>query len=97
MHNHHVLLGNDPDLGSARCRFFGASLYYGTAGGGGLVAPPSTQMYCAMTDGHCMLCLRHDTRPKPRGKKSMTGGGGAINRAAFPAASLSPRHWFKVR
>ena len=61
----------------------------------GLVAPASTQMYCAMTDGHCMLCLRHDTRPRPKGKRSITGGGGggAINRAASPAASLPPRHW----
>ena len=32
-----------------------------------------------MTDGHCMLCPRHDTRPRPKGKRSMTGerGGGA--------------------
>ena len=62
----------------------------------GIVAPASTQMYCAMTDDHCMLCLRHDTRPRPKGKRSMTGGGGAaINRAASPAASLPPRHWYK--
>ena len=33
-------------------------------------------MYSAMTDGHCMLCLRHDTRPRPKGKRSMIGGGG---------------------
>ena len=57
----------------------------------GLVAPASTQMYCAMTDGLCMLCLRHDTRPRPKDKRSMTGG--AISRAASPAASLPPRHW----
>ena len=24
----------DPDLGTVKCRFFGVSLYYGTAGGG---------------------------------------------------------------
>ena len=65
--------------------------YHGTAGG--LVTPPSAQMHYAMTDGHCMLCLRHDTRPRPRGEKSMTGGGGGgINWGASPTASLSPRH-----
>ena len=67
--------------------------------GEGLVARPSTQMYCAMTNGHCMLCLRHYTRPRPRSKKSMTGGGGgwgAINRDASPAASLSDAE-FRVR
>ena len=32
-----------------------------------------------MTDGHCILCLRHDTRPRPRGKKyDLGGGGGAL-------------------
>ena len=62
-------------------------------GGGGVVAPPSTQMYCATTDCHCMFCLRHDKRPRPRGKISMTGGGGGTsNRAASPAASLPPHH-----
>ena len=77
------------------CSFQGRALpglYHGTAGG--LVAPPSTQMYCAMTDGHCMLSLQHDTRPRPRGKKydSGGGGGGGINQAASPAASLSTSH-----
>ena len=71
----------DPDLGTVRCRFFGTSrglapwtstrtLPWNCCGA------PSTQMYCATTDGHCMLCLRHDTSPRPR-DKSMTGGGGA--------------------
>ena len=31
--------------------------------------------------------------PDQEAKKSITGRGGAINRAASPAASLSPRHW----
>ena len=40
---------------------------------GGLVAPHPPKcihLYCAMTDGHCMLCLRHNTRPRPRDKKA---------------------------
>ena len=63
-------------------------------------APPSIQMYCAMTDG--LACCAYDmthvprTRLRPRGKKSMTGERGAINRAASPAASLPPRHWFRL-
>ena len=48
-------------------------LYHETAGG--FVPPPSTQMYRAMTGGHCMLCLRHDTRPRPRRKKYEEGRG----------------------
>ena len=89
-----------PELDTVRCRFFGASR--GRApwtstrtlpwNCWGLVAPASTQMYCVMTDGHCMLCLQHDTRPRPKGKINMNGGGGGINRAASPAASLPPRH-----
>ena len=51
-----------------------------------------------MTDGHCMLCLWHDTRPEDasqtKRQKVWLGGGGAINRAASPAASLPPRHCF---
>ena len=58
----------------------------------GLVAPASTQMYCAMTDGHCMLYLRHDTRPRPKGKRSMTGGWAPLIGLPPPAASLPPRH-----
>ena len=85
-------------LDTVRCRFFGASPWTSTRtlpwNCWGLVAPASTQIYCAMTDSHCMLCLRHDTRPRPKGKRSMTGGGGgAIDRAASPAASVPPRHW----
>ena len=53
----------------------------------GLVAPASTQMYCTMTDGHCMLCLRHDTRPRPKGKRSITGGGGG----GAPLIGLPPQ------
>ena len=85
-----------------RCRFFGASrgeppgtplgLYHGTVGG--LVAPTSTQMYCAMTDRHCMLCLRHDTGPRQRG---YDWKGGTINQAASPVALLSPRHWYLLQ
>ena len=52
----------------------------------GLVAPASTQMYCAMTDGHCMLCLRHDTRPRLKGKRSMTGG--CLPRSFTPTTPL---------
>ena len=59
--------------------------------GGGLVAPPSTQMYCAMTDGHCMLCLRHDKRPRPRGKKYDWGGGG-LHQSGFLPISFIPIH-----
>ena len=35
MHNHPGIVGQilDPDLGTVRCRLFGASLYHGTAGG----------------------------------------------------------------
>ena len=54
-----------------------------------LVAPPFTQMYCAMTDGHCMLCLPHDTRPRPRGKRSMTGGAPLIG---LPPQQLHSHH-----
>ena len=32
-------------------------LCHGTAGGGRGCSAPSTQMHCAMSDGHCMLCL----------------------------------------
>ena len=106
MHNHAPIYCwaiLDPELGTVRCRFFGVSR--GRAPWTstrtlpwdcwGFVAPASTQMYCAMTDGHCMLCLRHDTSPRPKGKRSMTeggGGGGVINWAASSAASLPPRH-----
>ena len=55
----------------------------------GLVALASTQMYCAMTDGHCMLCLRHDTRPRPKGKICMTGGPPLIG---LPPQQLHSRH-----
>ena len=96
----HLLLGNiRPELGTVRCRFFGASRGLARTlpwNCWGLVAPKSTQMYCAMTDGHCMLCLRNDTRPRPKDKTSMTGGGGGaplIGRAASPEASLPQRHW----
>ena len=75
MHNHPRIV--DPDLGTVRCRFFGLhSTSCWGGGGGGSCSTPSTQMYCAMTDGHCMLYLRHYTRPRPR-EKSMTGGRGA--------------------
>ena len=77
------------------------------AGGGGGVAcsAPSIQMYCAMTYGHCVLCLRHNTCPRPRDKKARLerrgggggGGGGAIIRDASPAASLPPRHWYWIQ
>ena len=82
----YVLLGNiRPRLGTVRCRFFGGSR--GLAPSTSTRTPPwkcwgGTQMYCAMTDGHCMLSDQEG--------KSMTWG--AINRAASPAASLSPRH-----
>ena len=56
----------------------------------GLVAPASTQMYCAMTDDHCMLCLRHDTCPRPKGKRSMTGGGAPL--IGLPPQQLHSHH-----
>ena len=54
-----------------------------------LVAPASTQMYCAMTDGHCTLCLRHDTCPRPKDKRSMTGGAPLIR---LPPQQLHSHH-----
>ena len=93
----HVLLGNiRPRF---RCRKMQLpegeltgpppGLYYATAGEGG----GRGLVYCAMTDGYCMLCLWHASQTKRH--KSITEGG-AINRAASPAASLSPRHCLEV-
>ena len=95
----HVLLGNiRPGFRYGKMQIlwsFQASplgpqsgLYHGTAGV--FVAPPSTQMYCAMTDGHCMLCLRHDTRPRPRGKKGMMGEGAPL--IGLPPQKLHSHH-----
>ena len=56
--------------------------------GRGLVAPPFTQMYCAMAHGHCMLCLRHDTSPRPRGKTNYDWGRGA------PLIGLPPQQLY---
>ena len=47
-------------------------------------------MYCSMTNGHCMLCLRHDTRPRPRGNKSMTGDG--VPLIGLPPQQLHSHH-----
>ena len=58
---------------------------------GELIAPPGSQLYCTMTCGHSMSCLRHDTRSRPKSKKASTTWG-VIDQAASPAASLSPRH-----
>ena len=55
---------------------------------GGLVAPPSIQMNCTMTDGHCKLCLRHDTRPKTKRQNSMTGA----PLIGLPPQQLHPHH-----
>ena len=49
-----------------------------------LAAPASTQMYCAITDGHCILCLRHDTRPDQEAKKSL--GEGRHQSGCFPGS-----------
>ena len=82
----HVLLGNI----RPRFRYRKMQILWTFApqvaggGGGGACSTPSTQMYCAMTDGHCMLCPDQET-------ESMTGGA-AIIPGASPAASLPPRH-----
>ena len=52
-------------------------------------------MYCAMTDVHCMLCLRNDTRPRPRGKKyewGRGGGGGEGASIGLPPKQLHSHH-----
>ena len=41
-----------------------------------------------MTDDHCMLCLRHDTRPRPRGKQYDWGGGGGAPLIGLPPQQL---------
>ena len=62
-------------------------LYHGSAGG--LVAPPSTQTYRSL---HVVPTTWHASQTKRQKKYDWGGGGGAINRAASPAASLPPCH-----
>ena len=91
----------DPDLGTIRCRFFGNSrsealgpptaLYHGTVGEGRSCGAPYTQMYCTMTEV-IACCAYNMTHIPDQRAKNYDWGGGAINWAASPAASISPRH-----
>ena len=70
----HVLLGNIRPRFRYRIKDADSLDLHSTSCWGPCSAP-STQMYCAMTNGHCTLCLRHNTHPRPRDKKARLGGG----------------------
>ena len=78
----HVLLGNIRPRFRYRCW--------------GACSVPSTQMYCAMTDSHCMLCLRHNTHPRPWDKKAWLGGGGHHYSGCLPS-SFTPITQLRVK
>ena len=89
MHDHSRIV--DPDPGTVSCRFFGPSLHKLLGGWGwGACSAPSTQTYCAMIDGHCMLYLRHNTRPRPRDKKHGWGRGAPL--FGVPPQQLHSHH-----